>query len=155
MKSPSQKYHWRENYHTFDPWDKLSISTGHEVFLLTQSAPFICVSVLFLIQVTKQELIYVCFLNIDCTYLYKLDKDGEDYSFYFHLGLIPAVSHLKLFLVMVTSPSSIDVITCDAGMFLGAGKLHVKPLGMSKWVWKSCIVTGWLFRDNPWIRNWR
>ena len=59
-------------------------------FFVTQSARFICVSVLFPIQVTKHELIYVCFLNFDCTYLYK-KKMVKERDFVSHIALIPKV----------------------------------------------------------------
>ena len=60
-----------DNYHTFEPWDKLSISTCHQVFHCnTQST-----RVNSAIQVTKHELVHICFLNMDCTYE---DKDKTE-----------------------------------------------------------------------------
>ena len=59
-------------------------------FFVTQSARFICVSVLFPIQITKHELIYVCFLNFDCTYLYKI-KTVKERDFVSRIALIPKV----------------------------------------------------------------
>ena len=59
-------------------------------FFVTQSARFICVSVLFPIQITKHELIYVCFLNFDCTYLYKI-KTAKERDFVSRIALIPRV----------------------------------------------------------------
>ena len=65
-------------------------------FVLTRSAHLIGVSVLFLIQVPKHELIYVCFLNIDWSYLYKI-KTVKVTAFNSHLGLIPRVVSLEFF----------------------------------------------------------
>ena len=67
-------------------------------FCNTLSARFICVSVSFEIQVIKHELIYVCFLNIDCTYLHEKEK-MKIREFTSHIRLFPKVISLKLFLV--------------------------------------------------------
>jgi len=67
-------------------------------FCNTLSARFICVSVSFEIQVIKHELIYVCFLNIDCTYLHEREK-MKVREFTSHISLFPKVISLKLFLV--------------------------------------------------------
>ena len=46
-------------------------------FRLAMKSYFVCVSVLFAIQVTKHDLIYLCFRIINCTYLYKKIKVRE------------------------------------------------------------------------------
>ena len=44
-----------ENYQTFEPWNKLSVSTGHEVFFyITQSARFISLVFQFYSQFKSQ-----------------------------------------------------------------------------------------------------